>query len=152
MNGPYYYIYKAEDFKFNQDLITSLQTFQSYGFEFVVISNQGGISRGTYSKENVETVHSKMITILKSNNIQILEVYYCPHHDKFENCLCRKPNSLMIEKAMARFRIDPTLSFLIGDNIKDIDAAQKAGVKGIKINTNQSLQTVLHQIIDESTK
>ncbi|HAM98104.1 MAG TPA: HAD family hydrolase [Marinilabiliales bacterium] len=143
----HYYIYKPDDFVFNKGLIESLQTLKLHGFEFVVISNQGGISRGTYTKDDVEKIHVKMIRELKLNNIQLLAVYYCPHHDKIEKCLCRKPNSLMIEKAMARFQIDPKLSYLIGDNSKDVEAAHKAGIKGIKIDTNQSILTVLDQII-----
>ena len=142
----HYYIYKPEDFTLNDGLIETLKKWNEKGYIFIVSTNQGGIARGTYTKNNVEKVHSKLIDILNTNNLTVKEIYYCPHHNEFENCLCRKPNSLMIEKAIARFNIDINRSYMIGDNIKDIKAAEKAGVKGIKINSNQSITTIADHI------
>jgi len=142
----HYYIYKPEDFVINQGIIEGLQILKSQGFEFVVISNQGGISRGTYTKNDVELVHAKLRKELAIHQISLLEIYYCPHHSDLEKCLCRKPNSLMIEKAAARFQINLSQSFFIGDNQKDMQAAKNAGVKGILIESNQSILSILPQI------
>ena len=46
----------------------------------------------------------------------------------------------MLEKAIARFDIDSTKSYFIGDKKTDIEAAEKAGVRGILIKTNSSLK------------
>ena len=138
----HYYIYKPEHFVLNKGVIQALRKWQKDGFIFIVISNQGGIARGTYAKSDVEKVHKKFISIMKEQNITIKEIYYCPHHNKFEKCLCRKPGSLMIEKAIFRFNIDIEKSYMIGDNIKDIQAAENAGIKGIKIDSNQSLLSI----------
>lgn len=142
----HYYIYKPEQFVLNNGVVEALKKWQEKGFIFIVISNQGGIARGTYTKNNVEEVHGKLIQLMHDNNIEIQDIYYCPHHNEFEKCLCRKPNSLMIEKAIARFDIDVAASFMVGDNHKDIDAAANAGVLGIKIESNQSLMTIVDQI------
>ena len=39
----------------------------------------------------------------------------------------------MIEKAMAKYRIDPMKSWMIGDAHRDIKAGRKAGVRTIHI-------------------
>ncbi len=142
----HYYIYKPEDFVLNEGVIEALQQWQKKGLMIIIISNQGGIARGTFTKADVEKVHQKLIRLLLDKGINITEIYYCPHHDKFERCLCRKPGSLMIEKAMARFNINPEKSYMIGDHQKDIDAGAKVGLKTIKIDSNQSLMTIAHLV------
>jgi D-glycero-D-manno-heptose 1,7-bisphosphate phosphatase len=52
----------------------------------------------------------------------------------------------MIEKALARFNIDPSSSFFVGDMERDIAAADAAGVRGIKIEPNTGLQPLLDNL------
>jgi len=142
----HYYIFKPVHFILNDGLIDALRILDGKGFVFIVITNQGGIAKGKYTLDDVNQVHKKLIEELKANNIEILEIYVCPHHSEIEKCICRKPDSLSIEKAIARFNIDVMHSYMIGDNKKDILAAEKVGLKGIKVDSNQSLMTILDQI------
>jgi D-glycero-D-manno-heptose 1,7-bisphosphate phosphatase len=82
------------------------------------------------------------LDILKKNNIAVADIYYCPHHPDTGKCLCRKPDSLLIEKVMARFNLSPDSSYFIGDSERDIQAAEKAGIKGILISENADLPCV----------
>jgi D-glycero-D-manno-heptose 1,7-bisphosphate phosphatase len=88
-----------------------------------------------------------MISLLNEHNIRISEIYYCPHHSDNENCMCRKPKSISIEKALARFDIDPQKSWFIGDRDTDMEAARKAGLKGIKVKANQNMEFLADKII-----
>ncbi|MFA6400740.1 MAG: HAD family hydrolase [Salinivirgaceae bacterium] len=142
----HYYIYKPDDFVLNLGLIDGLLKLKYNGYEFVIISNQGGIARGIYSKAEVELVHQKLIGEFMRYDLSLLEIYYCPHHNEIEKCLCRKPESLMIEKAIARFAVDTKKSYFIGDSEKDMQAAKNAGIQGISIKSNQNIQTILSQI------
>lgn len=142
----HYYIYKPEHFKLNQGVIDALKIWKSKGYVFIVITNQGGIARGTYTISDVERVHKKFLSLMNENDIHIKEIYVCPHHDKFEKCLCRKPDSLNFEKAIARFSIDRSKSYMVGDNVKDVVAAEKTGLKGIKIESNQSLLSIIDRV------
>lgn len=138
-----YYTYKIEDFEFNTGVFEALQQLASKGYIFIIITNQGGISKGIYSHADVHLLHEFMVREFASKNITISEVYYCPHHSDLENCLCRKPGSLNIEKAVARFNIDASKSYFIGDSPKDVLAAEAAGLIPIKIEPNQNLLSVL---------
>jgi D-glycero-D-manno-heptose 1,7-bisphosphate phosphatase len=45
----------------------------------------------------------------------------------------RKPGSLMIEKAMAKYNIQPDTSWMIGDALRDMQAGRRAGVRTVRI-------------------
>jgi D-glycero-D-manno-heptose 1,7-bisphosphate phosphatase len=77
-------------------------------------------------------------------------MYYCPHHPETSACLCRKPGSLMVEKAIAKYNIDPTKSFMIGDKERDVTCANGAGVKGYLIEPNQDFTFIINQEIDHN--
>lgn len=146
-NGNLYYTYKIEDFKFNPDIFESLILLQKHHYQLVIITNQGGISKGEYSKSDVDQLHSYMLQQFREQGIHITEIYYCPHHSSIEKCICRKPDSGMIEKALARFNIDASASYLIGDGVRDIEASEKAGLKPIKIDKNESILKYCQQIV-----
>lgn len=135
-----YYIFRTEDFFLNDGIVEALQILKKKGFIFIVITNQGGISKEYYSHEDVKNVHSKLIDLLGNVDIQLEEIYYCPHHSDNENCLCRKPKIISIEKAMARFNIDPEQSWFVGDRDTDMEAGKKAGLHTIKVKPNQDMR------------
>lgn len=133
------YVYRVEDFKFNVGLFTALRLLQEYDYKLIVVTNQGGIAKGRYTHDDVNELHSYMLDKLAEEGIQIDDVYFCPHHHTIAPCLCRKPNSMMLEKAIAKHQIEASSSFLIGDNERDIQAGEKAGVKGLLIEANTNI-------------
>ena len=133
------YVYKIEDFKFNIGLFSALRLLQEYDYKLIIVTNQGGIAKGRYTHDDVNELHNFMLEKLLEEGIKINDVYFCPHHHTISPCLCRKPNSMMIEKAIAKHHIDSSQSFLIGDNERDILAGEKAGVKGVIIETNTNI-------------
>jgi D-glycero-D-manno-heptose 1,7-bisphosphate phosphatase len=147
-NKDMYYISEPEHLILNIGIIEALKTFQDHHFILIIISNQSGISKKIYSKEDCDRVHDRLRKVLSREGIRITEIYYCPHHPEVENCLCRKPGNLLFEKALARFNIDPDLSWMIGDNETDIMAAKKTGLRTILINPNEDIRKYLHSVIE----
>jgi D-glycero-D-manno-heptose 1,7-bisphosphate phosphatase len=131
-----YYIFKPSDFQLNEGVGERVKQFQDEGYLIIIISNQGGIAKGIYSHADVTKVHDLMTEKFNYWGVKLTEIYYCPHHQGIGNCLCRKPESLMIEKAIARFNIAAENSLFIGDSSRDIEAAERVGVKAIQIRTN----------------
>ena len=145
-NDDTYYVYLPKDFHINGGVIEALLKLQELGYLLIVITNQGGIAKGLYTHQDVETVHQIMLDEFEKHGIRIEEIYYCPHHPNIEKCLCNKPGSLMLEKALSMFDIDANLSHFIGDSERDIEAAKRAGVTPVKINSNQDLREVFKYI------
>jgi D-glycero-D-manno-heptose 1,7-bisphosphate phosphatase len=141
------YVMHLEDFIINDGVVKALKTFQEKNYLLIVISNQGGISKGICTREQVDYLHLHLQRMLKNKGIIVQEVYYCPHHPENTNCICRKPDSQLLEKAMARFGIDHTRSYFIGDAERDMVAGEKAGVQTIRVEVNQSLMEIADRIV-----
>jgi D-glycero-D-manno-heptose 1,7-bisphosphate phosphatase len=137
------YVYSLENFKLNEGLDKALKVWRDLGFSFAIITNQGGISKLRYSKQDVYLINQYLTQWFKDQNLNLLEISFCPHHNTVEACICRKPDSLMLEKLVAKYEISIENSFLIGDSLRDIQAANKIGLKGIQIVANSDLNQII---------
>lgn len=146
-DGTAYYTYSPEQFRINPGVIEGLQLLQKNGYECIVVTNQSGVAKGVYTIEDVHAVHIYMKQQLAKYNIHILGIYVCPHHPDVSACVCRKPGTGMFEQAAADFSIDFSASYMIGDSARDIEAAQKMGITGIRINKNESILPYCEQIL-----
>jgi D-glycero-D-manno-heptose 1,7-bisphosphate phosphatase len=140
------YTHRIEDFVILPDLVENLKLYLSKGYLLIIVSNQSGVAKGLYTQADVEMIHSFLTNELTKHDIHLSEIYYCIHHPDVSRCICRKPDSLFVEKALARFDIDPAKSYFIGDKDRDVQAAEKAGVKGILIEANSPLKLISHII------
>jgi D-glycero-D-manno-heptose 1,7-bisphosphate phosphatase len=129
------YTFRLEDFRIKPGVKESLLSLKKAGYLLVVITNQAGIAKGIYTENDVMACHNYL---QKEIGYLIDDIYISPHHPTATTeSLLRKPDSLMIEKAIAKHKIDPSQSWLIGDTERDIQAAHKAGVKGILISKDK---------------
>jgi len=119
------YVYTIEKFQLLDGVVEALQNFKQAGYHLVIVTNQSGIVKGVYKKEDVYLVHHH-IQQLCSNLID--EFYYAQLHENWSRSLMRKPDSLMIEKGLAKFDVDPQQSWMVGDKETDMMPAQKLGL------------------------
>ncbi|SMG32797.1 D-glycero-D-manno-heptose 1,7-bisphosphate phosphatase [Marivirga sericea] len=128
------YTFKLNDFLVLDGVKQSLEILKKHGYLLIVVTNQAGIAKGIYSKEDVLSCHA----LLQAKVGDLIDdIYFCPHHPVTTESLLRKPDSLMLEKAIAKWNLDISESFMIGDSIRDIEAAKKIGVKGILIGEKE---------------
>ena len=125
------YTFKPEEFEVIAGVPEALKLLKNAGFKLIIITNQGGIAKGLYTKQDVLACHHKLQQ--ECGNL-IDFMYMAPGHPDFTESLSRKPDSLMLEKAIAKFDLDPTQSWMIGDKPRDMEAAAKVGVNGILVN------------------
>ena len=138
------YVCKLEDFHVLEHNFAPLKELQDRGYLLIVITNQGGIAKGWYSEETLGQMHQHLKERYAENGVHITDFYYCRHHPQYNgNCLCRKPGSLMLEKAIARFNVDKKQAYFIGDRERDVLAGEAAGIKGILIDSDQPISDVL---------
>lgn len=140
------YTYTPSEFEILPELIETLVQVQEQGFLIIVITNQGGIAKGLYTAQDVWACHHKFENACAQKNVQITDLFYSPHHQDYSKSLDRKPDSLMLEKAMAIYKIDAAKSFLIGDSKRDIIAGEKVGIKSFLIPKNTSIQFILNHL------
>jgi D,D-heptose 1,7-bisphosphate phosphatase len=107
----------------------------------VVVTNQAGVAKGLFSEEHVREIHSRIQSELRERGAHIDRFYYCPHHPTdgqgkyLQVCDCRKPAAGMLIRAAEEMNIDLGRSYLIGDMVKDMEAARRAGVKAVLVRT-----------------
>ncbi len=122
--------YEIDQFHFIPGIFDFCKKFQDKGYLLFVITNQSGIARGLYTREDFNKLTQWMTQVFRSNGVIITKVYFCPHHPDFTGpCECRKPRPGMILKAKKEFNLDLSLSVLVGDKISDIKAGENAGIE-----------------------
>ncbi|MDE1767038.1 MAG: HAD family hydrolase [Thaumarchaeota archaeon] len=131
------------------DVANSIKKLRDGGFLIIVISNQSAVNRGLTTHENVKKIHSTIQDYLEKGGTQIDAFYYCPHRPD-ENCNCRKPKPGLLNKAINDLKIDPKLSWMIGDRDSDIEAAKLVGCKFVKIISNSGLDYAVQRILNSS--
>ncbi len=122
------YLHKIEDFEFINGVFDACLHFQNLGYQIIIVTNQSGIERGYYSQDDFKTVTEWLLKQFKDQEIDILDVFFCPHGPE-SNCDCRKPKPGMFIQANDKHSIDMDNSWMIGDKEADITAANTAGIQ-----------------------
>lgn len=129
------YTWRAEDFVVEKQVPEALQLLREHGFRLIVITNQGGIGKKLYSKQDMQLCHDKL---QQACHYLLDAIYYAPSHPSFSESLSRKPGTLLFEKAIARFDIDPAQSWMVGDQLRDVEAAAKMGIPSVLVGQPQA--------------
>src|SRR6266540_1586535 len=107
----------------------ALARLRDVGFVLVVVTNQQDVARGQQTRAAVDAINAKM-----ASELPLLDVFACLH-DSADKCHCRKPKPGLLLDAAAKWDLDLSTAFLIGDRWSDIVAAHAAGVRGVLIDT-----------------
>ncbi len=127
INKEVNYLNRIEDFEFIYGIFEACRHFKKLDYQIIIITNQSGISRGYYTETDFENLTNWMLGKFKENNINILDIFHCPHLPN-ANCNCRKPKPGMFFEAKKIYDIDMQESWLIGDKEYDVIAANSAGI------------------------
>jgi D-glycero-D-manno-heptose 1,7-bisphosphate phosphatase len=129
------YVYSAEKLEILPGVVEALTTLKVAGFLLIVITNQSGIAKGIYTREEMHETHR---LIQEACGHAIDHFYYAPWHPSVSNSLTRKPDSLMLERGIARYRADVRQSWMVGDKDTDLIPAKKVGLKTIQVDHRTS--------------
>ncbi|SMB97870.1 D-alpha,beta-D-heptose 1,7-bisphosphate phosphatase [Hymenobacter roseosalivarius DSM 11622] len=124
------YVWRLEDFEILEGVPASLARLKVAGYHLIVVTNQAGIAKGLYTAAEVKACYAKLQAAC-DNALDAL--YFAPGHPTVSESLLRKPDSLMVEKGLARFQLDPAQCWIIGDRLRDLEAGARAGVRGILV-------------------
>lgn len=138
-HDPGDYTKHISEFTILPNVLEAFTLIKKKGYRIILVTNQGGIAKGLYPLENVYEIHDYLRSEAAGVGVEIDEIYFAPYHDDYGMSLSRKPGSLMIERGLAKFQLDPANCILVGDKQRDLDSGIKAGVNGILIDVNGSL-------------
>ena len=149
LNEDQGYVHRWEDFRWIDGARAAVTAFNRAGWLVIVVTNQSGVGRGYYTEDDVHALHARMREALAAEGGRIDAFYHAPHHPDAQLDVYRhpdppdrKPNPGMILKALSEWPIDPGASILVGDKLSDIEAATRAGIRGV-LFPGGNLQTFL---------
>lgn len=118
-------------------VVEGLRKLQAAGFRLVMVSNQQGIGLGYYSEAEFIAVNHALFRKLGPAGVKISRVYYCPH-SLAEECGCRKPGTLLLQKAVQYFGARYERCFFIGDAAADCEAAAAVGCASVMVSQDST--------------
>jgi D-glycero-D-manno-heptose 1,7-bisphosphate phosphatase len=130
------YISNIKDFKWIKGSKQTIKYLKAKNYKIVIVSNQSGIARGYFSYSDVHKLHKYVERELGKIGTYVDKIYFCPYHidgiiKKYKKkSILRKPNIGMFLKANKIWKVDKKNSFMIGDQLTDMQFAKKAGIKG----------------------
>jgi D-glycero-D-manno-heptose 1,7-bisphosphate phosphatase len=118
-----------EEFKFRNDFLNFAKKINR-NHNFYLVTNQPDIKRKLLKLDDLEKMHDMLMNILLFK-----ELFVCVHDDE-DNCSCRKPKPGMILEAISTNNLKHDECVMIGDSIKDIEAANSAGIDALLLDTS----------------
>jgi D-glycero-D-manno-heptose 1,7-bisphosphate phosphatase len=134
------YVLEPEQFHWLPGALFGLATLRRGGVRISVATNQSAVGRGLMSLEQLESVHERMQSDAAAQGGALDAVLFCPHPPQ-ANCACRKPAPGLIHAAMSGSGVNPAESLVVGDDLRDLEAAQRAGVSAALVRTGKGLET-----------
>ena len=120
--------------------LAAIASLSAAGFEVAVATNQSGVGRGYLDKPTLEAIHDKMRRLVREAGGDVGKVVYCPHHPD-DGCDCRKPASGLLVQLSRRYGLPLDGIAMIGDSLRDIDAALAVRGRPILVLTGNGRRT-----------
>jgi histidinol-phosphate phosphatase family protein len=126
------YVTRASQMKLVPRSAEAVALLTRAGYEIVVVSNQGCVSHGFVTRPWLDRMTRRMLKAIRRAGGRIRKVYYCPHRSK-DGCACKKPGTLLLERALAGRRVRRRKIFFIGDSAEDIGAGKNFGCRTVLV-------------------
>ena len=134
---------KVSEFKFLPGVAGALRAFKEKGYYIFIVTNQPGAAKGKTDLATLYDINTHMIDALSEEGVEIDDLFMCPHYPKelpmtkesflIRKCNCRKPEPGLIYRAMRKYNIDMSASYMIGDSCTDVIAGSKVGLSTVFI-------------------
>ena len=134
------YAHRIEDYAVLPGAYAGVRDARAAGFGVVIVTNQSGIGRGFFTREDYERLQAHLVEDFAEHGAVFDGSFVCPHAPD-ASCHCRKPEVGLIEQACLRFEIDLARSWVVGDKQIDVELARRSGCRGILVLSGQGTRS-----------
>ena len=134
------YIRSVEDWHPIPGSIEAIARLSQAGIQVAVATNQSGLSRGYFGLDELEAIHTELRARVAAAGGEIAAIAYCPHLPA-EGCDCRKPRTGLLDAIHRELQLPLKGVPFIGDSLKDLQAAEKAGCRPVLVTTGKGADT-----------
>lgn len=120
--------------------IEAIARLSQAGFIVTIASNQSGLARGLLDRAALGAMHRKLRRLVSSAGGRIARIEVCPHGPD-DHCRCRKPKPGLLYRLGRRFNTDLVGTPVIGDSLRDLEAAAAVGARPILVRTGNGRHT-----------
>ena len=139
------YVWEPEKFVICPGVPESLARLKAAGYYLIVVTNQAGIAKKLYTAAAVRACHAKLQAACGG----ILDaLYFSDAHPSVSDSILRKPGSGMLEKAVARFNLEISRCWMVGDRLRDMQAGANIGVRGILVGEQENAEGFAPHVAD----
>lgn len=130
------YVRTEAEFEYEEGAPEAFRILGELGLPLIVVTNQSAIGRGMTTRRTVDAIHAKLRGDAARWGAAIAAIEVCPHAPD-ARCDCRKPGATLFRRAAERLAIEIPGSFLVGDSPSDIEAAQRLGLRAVRVRTGR---------------
>jgi D-glycero-D-manno-heptose 1,7-bisphosphate phosphatase len=134
------FIKSPEEWKPIPGALEAIARLNQWGWRVVVASNQSGVGRGLFGMDTLNAINDKMVRSLAQVGGRLDAIFFCPHAAD-STCDCRKPKPGMLLQIGERFNVDLAGVPVVGDSLRDLQAAVAAGAKPYLVLTGKGEAT-----------
>lgn len=135
------YCYDIKDFDLISGSLESIVNLKKKGYSVVIITNQGGIEKGLYTRENVDILHNHLFKLLEESGCPSIDAIYYSISSREEDPFA-KPNTGMFERCEQEHKhIKFKSGYYVGDKINDLKAAIKMKARPVLVRTGYGRET-----------
>ncbi|MBY0354573.1 MAG: HAD-IIIA family hydrolase [Rickettsiales bacterium] len=109
------------------------------GFRIAIVTNQSVIGKGLASDADVRAIHQMLCEQAEASGALIDRIYLCPDHPQ-QASFRRKPSPGMLLEALSDFNAVPERTPMVGDALRDLQAAHAAGCPRWLVKTGKGAQ------------
>jgi D-glycero-D-manno-heptose 1,7-bisphosphate phosphatase len=131
--------------------LQAIARLNQHGYRVAVATNQAGISRGLFDMKTLCAIHQKLHQSAQAVGARIDAIFYCPHAPD-AHCDCRKPNPGMLLSIGQRFEVSLHNMPVVGDSLRDLQAAAQVGAAPYLVRTGNGEQTLAKSDLPPGTK
>ena len=134
------YIKSPEEWKPIPGSLEAIARLTQGGWRIVVATNQSGIARGLFDMATLNAIHAEMHRRVAQAGGRIDAIFFCPHAADAK-CECRKPKPGLLREIGSRMDVELAGVPMIGDSLRDLEAAAAVGAKPYLVLTGKGKKT-----------
>ena len=128
------YLLRPDELRLIRGALGALAELQGLGLGLVVVTNQSPVGRGMMSAADLDAIHARLRELLAKGGVTLDAIEVCPHRPD-QGCACRKPGTLMVDRAAGTLGFDPSEGWIVGDHAADMQLGRAVGARTILLRT-----------------
>lgn len=130
------YVLLPNDLKLIEGAAEAVEKLNQAGLNVALVTNQSPVGRGIITETELEAIHISLKEKLAASGAHLDRLYVCTDPPD-QPTPRRKPGPGMLIEAMADFDVSPEETLMIGDDLRDLQAAMTAGCRAMLVRTGK---------------